>query len=169
MIISTVIGGVGMLALLLCYQFSDYKKVLITKFSADCLWAIHYALIGGYSAMITNIICAVREIIYLFDKNAKRHAVWLIAFLIIGWILSYFRWTGPISIFPTLAFTIGAYSFWQKNIRITRIMALVNACLMFTYDIFVASYIGMLNESLTFVTVVVTVIKNELGRVKFFL
>lgn len=159
--VSTCIGFAGMLLLLICYQFEDFRKVLLAKFSADCLWAVHYALIGGFSGLTVNVICAVREIVYMFDQNKKRRNIWLIFFMIAGWIISYFRWNGIVSILPTIVFTAGAYSFWQRDVRVTRAFAIFNACLMFTYDIFVSSYIGMLSESLTIVTVIIAIVKNS--------
>lgn len=162
--VANIVGGVGMLVLLLCYQYNDIRKVLLTKFSADCLWSVHYFLIGGYSAMIVNIICAIREIIYIFDKKPKRRKIWLAIFLIVGWIISYFRWTGIVSILPTMVFTIAAYSFWQTNVNVTRCLAIVTACTMFTYDIFAKSYIGMVSESLTVVSVILALVKD--ARIK---
>lgn len=158
-VIANVIGLAGMIVLLSCYRHEDFKKVLLTKFAADCLWGTHYFLIGGYSAMVVNIICAIREIIYVFDRDEKRRKIWLALFLVVGWIISYFRWTGIISILPTIVFTVAAYSFWQTNIKVMRVLAILNACMMFTYDIFAASYIGMVSESLTIVTVIFALVK----------
>ena len=60
-----------------------------------------------------------------------------------------------------VVFSAASYSFWQKNIHVTRVIAIFNACLMFTYDIFLLSYIGMVSESLTFITVFVAVVKSK--------
>ena len=160
-IIQTAFGFAGMLACLICYQFSQQRKVLTTKLFADFFWGTHYYLVGGYAGMITNIICAVRETTYLIDKNENRRKIWLALFIVIGWILSYFKWEGIASILPTATFTLGAYSFWQKNVKITRVFAVIIAMMMLLYDVCVKSYIGILNESVTILTVLIALFKHS--------
>lgn len=160
-IIQTAVGFCGMFLCLICYQFSQQKKVLIAKLFADIFWGTHYYLVGGYAGMITNIICAMRETTYLIDKNENRRKIWLGVFIVIGWVLSYFKWQGIASILPTMAFTLGAYSFWQKNVNVTRVLAVIIAIMMLSYNICVKSYIGMLNESLTILTVLSALLKHS--------
>lgn len=63
------------------------------------------------------------------------------------------------SVIPAIVTTIAAYSFWQKSVRVTRTLALGIAVLMFIYDIFVHSYAGLVNESLTIISVAIALIR----------
>ena len=158
-LIAQTAGIIGTILCLSCYNFKNRKNILIIKHSSDIMWAVHYFLLGAFPAFIVNVVCAIREIIYIFEKNKKRRYVWLGLFICTNWISAAVSWENITSIIPATVTTIAAYSFWQKNIKVTRLLALLIASLMFTYDIFVKSYIGLLNESLTILSVTIALLR----------
>ena len=143
------IGLVGMIMCLLCFHCRRQKNVLLIKLVADVSWTTHYFLLGALSGGIANTICFIRECAYLLDKNEKRRYVWLALFISLNWVSAIFTWKGIESILPAMVTTLGAYSFWQKNVKVTRIIGIMTGSLMFTYDIFAKSYVGMVSESFT--------------------
>lgn len=143
------IGIIGMVMCLLCFQCRRQKNVLLIKLAADVAWTTHYFLLGAFAGGAANAICCIRECVYLTDKNQKRRYAWLALFIILNWISAALRWNGIESMLPALVTTLGAYSFWQKNVKVTRFLGIINGILMFTYDIFAKSYIGMVSESFT--------------------
>ena len=160
-LIIQAIGLVGMIMCLLCFHCRKHKQVLLVKLIADISWMIHYFLLRAFSGCAVNVICCIREIVYLFEKNEKRRYVWLTFFIGLNWISATLTWKGVHSILPTMVATLGAYSFWQKNVKITRIIGILTGTLMFTYDIFEKSYIGMLSESFTIVSATVALIRTK--------
>lgn len=150
--VAQAIGIIGMVLCLLCYHGKTHKSLLAIKLAADIIWAVHYFMIGGYSGFALNVLCTARETVYMVDKNDKRRVLWLCLFVLANWSVQFFTWKGLTSLFPAIVATIGSYSFWQKNVTVTRVLALVIAALMFTYDLFVMSYAGLLSEALTFVS-----------------
>ncbi|MBE7059984.1 MAG: YgjV family protein [Ruminococcaceae bacterium] len=160
-LIVQLIGIVAMLLCLLCYHFKKRQHLLITKLLADILWALHYILIGGVSAFLTNVVCTMRETVYLVDKSEKRRPLQLIFFLALIWILVIIFNKGAAGVLPAVASSLGTYSFWQKSITKTRIIALLIAILMFTYDIFFKSYAGLINESFTMISVIIAMINAK--------
>ncbi|MDY3928776.1 MAG: YgjV family protein [Clostridia bacterium] len=153
------IGIGGMILCFLCFWGKKHNNVLLIKLAADVLWAIHYFMLGALSGGMVNVICCIRECIYLLDKNEKRRYIWLLFFVVINWISAIFTWKGIQSLLPTIVTTFGAYSFWQKNVKVTRVLGVTNGIMMFTYDIFAKSYIGMVSESLSIISAGITLIK----------
>ena len=160
-IIVQTIGFIGVALCVLCYHGKSRKALLGIKFSADVAWATHYFMLGAKGGFVINVLCGIREIVYLFEKNKKRRVFWLCFFILINWAVAIFSWAGVSSLFPAIVSTIAAYSFWQENIRVTRILALVISSLMLTYDIFVLSYAGIVNESLTIISVVTAIYRDK--------
>ena len=148
-LIAQAIGIAGIVLCILCYHGRNRKEVLGIKLAADVMWMIHYLMIGAHSAMAVNIVCGIREMVYLLDGNKKRRIFWLSVFMAANWAAAAFTWTDAAGLLPALAMTIATYSFWQKNINMTRGLALAVAAAMMTYDVFVGSYAGLANEALT--------------------
>lgn len=152
-LIAQIIGVIGMILLAMCFQAKDKKKTLIIKFLADIGWGIHYFLLGGFSGVILNAVSATRETVFYFEENEKRRKVWLVVFVAINWVLGILTMKELYNLLPTMCSAVATYSFWQNNLKVTRLLALLNAIMMFTYDIFLLSYVGMLSETITVVSV----------------
>ena len=152
-LIAQLVGLAGMILLAMCFQANNKKKTLIIKFSADITWGVHYLLLGGISGVILNVIGALRETVFYFDKNEKRMKIWLMVFVTINWVAGILTMRELYNLLPTVCSAVSTYSFWQQNLKITRILALFNAVIMFTYDIFLLSYAGMVNETITVISV----------------
>lgn len=154
-IAAQVLGAIGILIYVIMYHSKDVKNVLYKKFWMDIVWAWHYFLIGGYTGCITNVICCAREAVFMNnDKKIFKSRLWLILFLIINWVSAALVWKGLYCFLPALVSTLGTFSFWQKNMTVARVIAIVNNVLMFTYDVYVLSYMGMIGEALVFLSVI---------------
>mgnify|MGYP003538614315 CR=1 FL=1 len=155
------IGIIGMAMCVLCFHSRRQKNVLLIKLGADIAWTTHYFLLGAFAGGATNAICCIRECVYLIEKNEKRRYVWLALFIALNWICAAARWKGIESMIPAFVSTLGAYSFWQKNIKVTRGLGIINGILMFTYDIFAKSYIGMISESFTILSASLALLRTK--------
>lgn len=145
-------GFLGMVFIFLCFQCKKYRHVLLSKLTADIFWMIHYFFLGAFSGAATNLVCCIRETVYMFEKNEKRRYAWLVLFVLLNWLGAFLTWRGIWNILPAAVSTFGAYSFWQNNVKTTRKIGILNGILMFVYDIFANSYVGMINESLTIIS-----------------
>ena len=161
-IAAQIIGAFGIVILMICFHFKNMKNVLKIKFLADVVWATHYFLLGGDAAGISNTICCVREIIYMNkDKKIFKSNVWPFIFVGCNIFFGILGWKGIYSMLPATASVLATFSFAQKDVKIARRIALIINILMFTYDIFVLSYMGMVSESLGFISVVAAMIINR--------
>lgn len=160
-IAAQVFGAIGILVFIILYQFNDMKNVLKAKMSMDVLWAAHYLLLGAYSAFATNLICLGRELVFFNDdKKPFKSKAWLWIFIAFNIVSAILTWKGFYSIFPAVASSLATVSFHQKNITVARIIGITNNILMFTYDIFVGSYMGLVGETLAFISVILAIFRN---------
>lgn len=160
-VIAQIFGAIGILVFILLYQFNSMKSVLKTKMTMDVLWAVHYLLLGAYSAFSINLICLVKELVFFNDdKKFFKSKLWLWIFIAFNLVSAVLTWKGYYSVFPAIASSLATISFHQKNITVARVIGITNNVLMFAYDIFVGSYMGLIGETLAFVAVIFAMYKS---------
>ena len=160
-IIAQGIGILGIVVFLLCFHFNNMKNVLKVKLLVDIIWGTHYFLLGAYSGFATNAVCCVRELIFMNNnKKAFKSKIWLYIFIAFNITTAIITWKSFYSILPAICSSLATISFWQKDVRYARKIAIVNNVLMFTYDIFAASYAGMIGETLSFISVLAAMKRN---------
>lgn len=149
-IVAQIAGIMGIITYVLLYHTEEMRAVRKVKLFVDIFWGIHYCLLGAYSGCCTSVICIARELVFLNDKKIFQKKWWPWIFIILNYICAVFTWKGFYSVFPAMASMIGTFSLWQKDIRRTRRLGICINILMFSYDVFVGSVMGMITESLTF-------------------
>lgn len=155
-------GVIGVGIFVIMFHSKNVNKMLKKKFFMDVAWAFHYFLIGGLAAGIMNVVCCFREIVFINNgKKFFRSKLWLILFVMINWVSVYFTWKGMYCVIPPLVSTMACYSFWQKDVTVTRCIAVSNNVLMFIYDTIVLSYMGMIGESLAFFSIISSLILDR--------
>jgi len=161
-ILAQIFGICGIVVFVLMYHFKTMKNVLIMKMIMDILWALHYLLIGATSAFAINMICFVRENIYMRNNRKFFGAkAWLWIFIAFNLVSAAVTWKGYYSLLPAVASSLATYSFWQKNVKVARIIGVSNNVMMFTYDIFVNSVMGLIGETFAFVSVIIALYRNR--------
>lgn len=164
-LIAQCVGALGVGVFLFCYHFKDMKNVLKVKLLVDVIWGVHYFLLGAYSGFAMNMICCVRELVFMNnDKGILKNKIWLWIFVALNYVGAALTWKGFYSIMPAVVSTLATFSFWQKDVKHARKIGLANNALMFTYDAFVSSYMGMVGESLSFFSVLIAMYRNGAKR-----
>ncbi len=164
--IAAQIFGIGaMISLFSIYQQNKRKKLITAKLCADICWVVHYFLLGGYAGMIPNFIGIFRELIFIKreEKEWANKKIWPVLFIICGWVLGVFTFKNAFNILPIAASTFVTVSLWVKNPRLTKIIS-IPVCLSFLiYDIFIGSYIGIINESISICSIIISFLKEKVG------
>ena len=162
-IIGQMFGIGAMLSLYLSYQQAERKKFIFGKLSADVCWVIHYLLLGAYGGMIPNFIGIFRELIFIHrgEKHWASHKIWPIFFIVFNWILGISTFSSLINILPIAASTFVSLSLWCKNANVSKLI-LIPVCISFlVYDSFVGSWTGVINESISILSIIIYFIKNR--------
>ena len=153
-----------MISLFLIYQQKSRKNIILCKLSADVFWIAHYFCLGATAGMIPNFVGFFREIVFInSDKKFFSGKIWLYIFVVFNLASAVLTWKNVFSLLPAITACIATYSFWQKNIKKARVLALVNNGFMFTYDLTMEniSYMGLVSETLAFCSVIIAIIRHK--------
>lgn len=162
--IAQIFGALGMAALFLSYQQTERKKLIGCKLIADIMWVVHYLLLGAVGGAIPNFVGIFRELVFMQrsdDKKWSKSPVIPVMFILINWTLAIITWKTPLSLLPICASTFVTISLWVKNPKLTRTIGAPVSVAFIIYDIFVGSWIGIVNESVALVSIVSSYIKND--------
>ncbi len=161
-IIAQCIGILGIATFIVMYQFSDMKSIRKAKLCMDVFWGVHYLLLGATAGFVANAVCFVRELVFIRSDRPGFHGkTWLCIFVSINIVSAILKWEGLYSCLPAIVSVFGTYGFWQKNVTRARWIAILCNILMFTYDIFIASYAGLIGETLAFISVVIAMSRSK--------
>ena len=160
-----VFGAIGMACLFYSYQQTERKKLIAGKLGADIMWVVHYLCLSAFGGAIPNFVGIFRELIFMQgDKKWARSPVIPAVFILINWCLAISTWQSALTLLPICASTFVTISLWAKKPRITRMIgAPVSLCFLI-YDIFVGSWIGVINESVAIVSIISSFVKNDLRK-----
>ncbi len=165
--IAQIVGLIGIVCGMITFHTKDMRGARKWKLTIDVIWALHYLLLGAYTGFGTSIIAACREIVFLNDhRKFCQLKMWPWLFIVLNFISAAITWKGIYSIFPAISAVLSTFIFWQKNMRRGRRMSLAVNTLMFLYDVFAGSFMGMVTESLTFFSTVLAIYRFRTGKEK---
>ena len=163
--IAQIVGCVGIVVFLACYHTKDMRSARKVKLATDIIWATHFFMLGAYAGGCTNTISIGRELVFLNqDKKLFKSRLWMYFFIALNYVCAIITWKGIFNIFPAMAATLGTISFWQKDIRVARWMGLVVGILMFVYDTWSGSYMGMVAETLSTCSIIIAIYRNRKSK-----
>lgn len=135
-IIAQVLALFAILFWTLSIQNKKKKDVLAFQIFASLFYAIHFLLLGGYSAFIIDLITVAR--LYTFYIDEKKHGEirksLLYIFIVVVLISGIFTYDGPISLLPVLIGLLYTVSTWVKNMKCLRIVYIICAVLWLIYN-----------------------------------
>ena len=155
-LIAQLFGLGAMASLFLIYQQKSRKGMLFAKLSADVFWVIHYLCLGGIAGMIPNAVGILRELVFINRKDKKWAAsiVWPILFILLNWGLGFRTFHSLYNLLPITASTFVTVSLWIDNPKLTKIISIPISLSFLVYDIFIGSYIGIVNEAVSVISII---------------
>ncbi len=161
-ILVQAIGFVGLLFFVISFQVKT-NKLLFSMQTLGCLcFSIQFALLEAYSGCLTVLINIVRNamLVRYNDCAVVRWKGWVVIFSALSFAVALFTWDGAISILPVVGTISGTVGYWTNNAKKIRIANLfVNSPCMLVYDTLVKSWGGTLNECVTIVSIVISIIR----------
>ena len=160
--IFTQLLGVGaMVSLFLIYQQKSRKKIIMCKLSADLFWIAHYFLLGATAGIIPNFVGVFRELVFV-NRNKRKWAstpLWVAIFIAVNLTLGIINYDQWFDIVPIIASSFVTISLWIDNPNLTKIISVPVSAAFLVYDIFVGSYVGIINESIAICSIAIYFIK----------
>lgn len=150
-----------MIFLFCIYQQKKRKNLILCKLGADICWVIHYLSLGAIGGAIPNFVGIFRELVFVRrkEKSWANSIFWPCLFIGINLLLGFLTMKSYINLLPITASVFVTVSFWIDNPKTTKIISFPVSCSFLVYDIFVHSWIGIFNESLSLISITISLIK----------
>lgn len=156
-----ILGFGAVVSLFLIYQQKNRKRILLCKLSADIFWILHYFVIGATAGMIPNFVGVFRECVFI-NRHRKwaSHRIWVAVFIAINILLSILTFEIYYDAIPIIASSLVTISLWINNPDLTKKLSIPVTLLFLIYNIFVRSYVGMANEIISLMSIIVYFIRK---------
>ncbi len=154
------IGFMGTILFFLSFQCRSNRNLFRVQFLSYLMYTIHLLLLGAVTGGISYIINVFRSI--CLGSNQKWANSRYMGFVICLMQLAalYFCWEGWISLLPitaNIASTIGGYTRNPRKIRLAGM--LINSPLWIIYNIIVGSWAGILDEIVSELSMIISIIR----------
>lgn len=162
-IIIQVIGGLGILAGFISFQFKKHNKILFFKTINEIIFAIQYFLLDAYTGMMMNVFGFIRNV--LFAKrvaNNKSTTVSTVIFSVCFLIFGLMTYQGKKSILIIIAKILSTVAYGNKNTTIVRGLILITSTSWLIYNYFVGSIAGVVCEVFTLVSLIIGIVRLDI-------
>jgi hypothetical protein len=165
-ILSWVFGIGAMASLFLMNQQKKRESMLLFKLAADVFWGAHYFCLRAIGGMIPNVVGIFREVVYL---NRRKHrwaesVIWPIIFVTVIFLLGLRSFKSFINVLPITASCCATAVLWLQRPRLTKFVLAFVSTAFLIYDIFVGSYIGIINEILSISSIIIYFIREAIQK-----
>ncbi len=162
-IFAQVLGVFAMISLFCIYQQKVRRRILLYKLSADVFWTAHYFFLHAYAGMIPNFVGIAREVVFMRRGKSKfTSSVFVpILFILVNFALGISTFQDWYSLLPICASACVTVSLWINNPRLTKLISIPVSLAFLVYDIFVGSYIGVVNETIAVISILLFFIRSK--------
>ena len=159
-LIGQIIGVIALSFTVISYQMRTSKQLLIMQTVSSAVFCVHYLLIGAYSALAINLFAIVRNVaFYHRDKKflSGKAIPWIFAVGMAAFGIA--AWEGWYTLFIAIGVAINTVCLALPNAQSVRKSILVTCPMVFTYDVFVLSIGGMINETLAMTSAIIGIVR----------
>ena len=163
------IGLIGTALFFLSFQCKSNKNLFRVQFLSYLFYTIHLILLGAITGGISYIINTFRSFCLGSKIEFARSKKMCVIICIMQLIALAITWSGWISLLPVaanIAATVGGYTHNARKIRIVGMF--VNSPLWIIYDIIVGSWAGILDEVVSEISMIISIIRygwKNLGEI----
>lgn len=159
-IIGQIVGVIAVVITFLSYQTNKAKKLLLVQTLATCAFSVHYLLIGATTGLAMNLVAILRNLVFYHqDKKFFSGSYWKWIFAVLMTVAGVLNWQGWYSIFIVLGIAINTLCLSSPSPQFVRKSILVTSPMVMTYDIFVLSFGGVVNEAVAIVSSIVGIVR----------
>ena len=154
------IGFLGLVFFVVSYQIRSNRALFLCQLLGCIVFSIQLYLLSAYTGAIGLLINILRNLLLLKinDWQWVKSKLTLSAILVLLLAMTIYTWAGWISLLPLASVGITTIGYWTNNAQKIRLSNLVCASPAWViYDIFVGSIGGVLSESITIISILVSV------------
>ena len=136
-----IIGLVGSVIAITSLQSGSRKKILSLQVVCCVLWVVHYGLLGAWTGALINCLGLGRAVVCSCnDRKWAKSPLWLVFFLVCYAVSPLLTWDGPHCLLLGGAMMMTTVALWVHDMRLTRLLFLLNSPLVLLYNLIARSY-----------------------------
>ena len=156
--LAQVLGLIGSLISFTSVQTGSRRKILLLQLLCCVLWIVQYGLLGAWTGVLINLLGLARGTVCAFnDRPWASSRWWLVLFLVCYGVSPLLTWDGPYCLLLGLAMMLTTVALWSRNMRLTRLLFLLNSPPVFLYNLIAGSYTSAAIEVAAFCSFVLAV------------
>ena len=155
------IGFVGVAFFIASYQIKSNRALFVCQLIGCVIFCIQFFILGAYTGAVSLIINIIRNLLLIKIKDWKWVSSKVTMFVILAMLLAMtaYTWDGAISLLPLASVGATTIGYWTNNAQKIRLSQFIGSPCVLIYDILVRSWGGVLSESITLVSIIVSVIR----------
>lgn len=155
------IGFIGVAFFIASYQIKSNRALFVCQLIGCVIFCIQFFILGAYTGAVSLIINIIRNLLLIKIKDWKWVSSKATMFVILAMLLAMtvYTWDGAISLLPLASVGATTIGYWTNNAQKIRLSQFIGSPCVLIYDILVRSWGGMLSESITLVSIIVSVIR----------
>lgn len=164
-IVIQLIGFVALFLSVIAFRFRKHRSILLCRTASELVFALQYILLGAWTAAAMDFISVIRNSLYTsFVKRNRSTTPVIIGFGIFVVIVGIVSFDGAISLLPIASKLLTTVSYGLKNEKWLRIITLPSCILWIIYNIFVGSIAGVVADSMTLVSLLISMYQYDLKK-----
>jgi len=152
------IGILGTVLFFLSYQCKQNKNLFRVQFVSYLCYTLHLLMLGAITGGVSYVLNTLRSFClgskHAFLKGKLMCAV-ICALQVLTLIFTWNKWWSILPVAANIAATIGGYTYNGQKIRIAGMF--INSPLWIIYDILVGSWAGIIDETVTEASMILSI------------
>lgn len=155
------IGFIGVAFFITSYQIKSNRALFVCQLIGCVIFCIQFFILGAHTGAVSLIINIIRNLLLIKIKDWKWVSSKATMFVILAMLLAMtvYTWDGAISLLPLASVGATTIGYWTNNAQKIRLSQFIGSPCVLVYDILVRSWGGVLSESITLVSIIVSVIR----------
>ena len=159
-----LINAVGVFAIAVKIIETQNKKrsaIILLAILNYALWISYFILNGNFTSAIVNTISCIQALVFLQRGKHKwaDSKFWLIFFLIVQIVASFFTWNGPFSLFSICAGLLSTVAYYVMDEKLYRYFFLALILLWIGNGIVYFYPIALIHDIFAAVSIIIAIIR----------
>lgn len=155
-----IIGLIGTFLFFISFQCKSNKNLFRVQFVSYLCYTLHLLLLGAITGGISYILNTIRSFC-LGSQNeklkSKKMCMLICTLQLVGMAFTWSGWISMLPVMANIAATIAGYSNNARKIRLAGM--LINSPLWIVYDLIVGSWAGILDEVVSELSMIISIIR----------
>ena len=140
------IGFVGVAFFIASYQIKSNRALFLCQMIGCSIFCVQFFIMGAYTGAVSLIINIIRNLLLVKRKDWK-------------WVERRSTRNGVISLLPFIMVAVTTIGYWSNNAQKIRLSQFIGSPCVLLYDVLIQSWGGVLNETITLVSIIISVIR----------